>query len=186
MTPATATPDAPATQQEEIALFREYRELADDALDAIVADPPGDLSGRVAGEVLAERAQEFDAAGEGSKAEEVQKEGGKSTGKMQKAPAEKPAPPERDEIQVDGTTQLELFDVGGKKPTKATVKFTGGKVKIVSGQAFKKGTRIKFSGEAIVNELTQKDEHDPQTGIVTDCEQRHGARIVDLVVESAG
>lgn len=94
-------------------------------------------------------------------------------------------PPEAEEILLDGTTELTLFDVGGKQPTRATIKFTGGKVKLVHGQAFKKGDRIRFSGEAIVNVLAQKDEHDPKTGQVVDCEQRHEARIVDLRLDSA-
>ncbi len=98
-------------------------------------------------------------------------------------------PPERgpdpDEIIVDGTTQLAMFDMGGKQASHATIKFTGGKVKLVAGEAFRKGERIRFSGEAVVNVLVQKDEHDPKTGQVVDCEQRHEARIIDLQVESA-
>ncbi len=95
------------------------------------------------------------------------------------------APPDVDEIKVDGTTQLELFKLGGKLPTSATIKLTGGKVALVEGEAFNKGDRIRFSGEAVVNDVGQKDAHDPKTGQVVNCEQRHEARIVDLRVDSA-
>lgn len=95
------------------------------------------------------------------------------------------ASPDLDQILVDGTTQLELFDFGGKRPTRATIKFTGGKVGLTSGQAFHKGDTIRFSGIAVVNGVGQKDEHDTKTGQVVDCEQRHEARITDLQIDSA-
>ena len=109
----------------------------------------------------------------------------RSCGRRPPKEPEAPAPVDPDEIVVEGTSQLELFEFGGKKATRATIKFTGGKVKLVAGEAFRKGDRIRFSGEAIVNDVGQHDEHDAQTGQVVDCEQRHAARIVDLQVESA-
>lgn len=119
-------------------------------------------------------------------ADDLTQEAGLSTGPMQneKVP---PAPvaPEPDEIRIDGTAQLEMFDVGGKKANTATLNLTGGKVKLIDGQAFHKGTRIKFSGEAIVNDVGQKDDEDPKTRQVVSAEQRHKARIVDLQVTSA-
>ena len=121
----------------------------------------------------------------GADPDELRNEAGEPVGEMPAKPPADPLPPQVDEILVDGTTQLELFKLGGKEPTGATIKFTGGKVKLVSGNAFNKGDRIKFSGEAVVNFVGQKDAHDNATGVVVDCEQRHEARIVDLVVDSA-
>jgi hypothetical protein len=117
--------------------------------------------------------------------DELRKEAGEPVGEMPaKTPAD-PLPPEVDKIVVDGTAQLDIFSLGGKLPTRATIALTGGSVGIVAGQAFEKGDRIRFSGEAIVNDVGQKDIEDGKTGIVVDCVQRHKARVVDLVVDSA-
>lgn len=159
-------------------------ELSDQELQAL-ADGDDEGNAKVAKATLSERQAEF----ADRKAQEVKGEAGEPTGEMQKevAPPE-PQEPVVDEILVDGTTELEqlgLFEMGGKKPTRASIKFTGGKVKLVAGTAFRKGDRIRFSGEAVVNDVGQKDDHDPKTSQVVDCEQRHGARIIDLVVDSA-
>lgn len=171
-------------------------ELSDAEVQAI-ADGDHAEQAEVAAAIMAERDETFggetaassNGNGEGGKAKgkaaELKKEGGEPVGKMPDKEPEK-TEPEVDEIVLDGSTQLELFDVGGKKATRATIKFTGGKVKLSAGKGFKKGERIKFTGEAIVNEVGQKDEHDPQTSQVVDCEQRHSARIVDLSVDRAG
>jgi hypothetical protein len=39
-----------------------------------------------------------------------------------------------DEIAVDGTAQLELFDLGGKRPTSSKLRLAGGAVDVVDGQ----------------------------------------------------
>lgn len=90
-----------------------------------------------------------------------------------------------EEIRVDGTTQLAMFDLGGKQATASTLTFTGGTVRLVDGQAFAKGDVIRFEGTAVINEVGQKDDHDPKTGIVVAASQKHGARITSLVVRGA-
>lgn len=160
-------------------------QLSDAELNTIVDEGGQSEQAQIARAVLEERDAAYGPNQADGKAEELKSEAGEPVGEM--PPAESDGgQPEVDEIVLQGTSQLELFEMGGKKATRATIKFAGGKVKIEKGQGFKKGERIKFSGEAIVNEVGQKDEHDPQTGQVVDCEQRHGARIVDLSVERAG
>lgn len=125
-------------------------------------------------------------AGDGTEnARNLEDNAGPAVGDMPPAEPETPKEPVVDEIRVEGTEQLSIFDVGGKRANTATIKLTGGKVKIVDGQGFKKGTRVRGTFEAIVNEVGQKDEEDPKTGQVVSAEQRHSARIVDLQVESA-
>lgn len=94
-----------------------------------------------------------------------------------------PNPPE--EIRVDGTTQLGIFDVGGKRATSASIRLSGGKILLVDGQAYHKGDVITFSGTAVVREVGQRDKPDPKTGIVVSAEQKHVAQITDLQVHSA-
>jgi hypothetical protein len=101
-------------------------------------------------------------------------------GKTVKAPE-----PPVEEVRVHGTAQLTMFDVGGKRATTSSVRLSGGSVKLVDGQAYKKGDVIHFEGTAVVNEVGQKDEHDPKTGIVVSATQRHGARITDLTIRGA-
>ena len=85
-----------------------------------------------------------------------------------------------EEIRVDGTTQLSAFDMGGKRATASSIRLTGGRALIADGQAYSKGEGVRFSGTAIVREVSQRDKADPQTGIVVSCEQKHAAEIVDL------
>jgi hypothetical protein len=93
------------------------------------------------------------------------------------------APTGPEDIIVAGV-QMSFPDMGGKRPTSATLVFTGGKVELQGGTAFKKGMAISFSGVAIVNHVAQKDTHDPQTGQVVSAEQQHKARIIDLKVHA--
>lgn len=93
------------------------------------------------------------------------------------------APPE--EIRVDGTTQLGMFDVGGKRATSASIRLSGGKILLLDGKAYSKGDVISFSGTAVVREVGQRDKPDPKTGIVVSAEQKHVAQITDLTVHAA-
>jgi hypothetical protein len=87
------------------------------------------------------------------------------------------------EIVVRGI-ELEYADLGGKRPEGAEIRLTGlGAIKLVEGTGFPKGTRIRFSGEAVVNDSGQKDFHDPTTQQVTSAVQRYGARVTDIRVE---
>lgn len=90
-----------------------------------------------------------------------------------------------DEVTVDGTVQLGLFDAGGKKPTSATISLTGGAIKLIDQEAFKKGDHLTLVVEAVVNDVGQKDEHDPKTGQVVSCVQKHKARIVGVQLQQA-
>lgn len=89
-------------------------------------------------------------------------------------------PPE--EIVIPGTTQLGFFDVGGKKPQTASIRFVGGKVTLERGTAFKKGEVIHFEGYAQVVEASPRDKRDRQTRQVVDCELQIRAEIDDLKV----
>lgn len=95
-----------------------------------------------------------------------------------------PDPPV-EEIRVDGTTQLSMFDLGGKQAQSSSLRLTGGKVRLVDGAAYAKGDTITGTFTAVVNEVGQKDTHDPSTGIVVSAEQKHSARITDLRVKVA-
>jgi hypothetical protein len=95
-----------------------------------------------------------------------------------------PVPPV-EEIRVDGTVQLGLFDAGGKKPTSSSIRLTGGKVLIVDGKAFKKGETVTFEGTAVVDFVAQQDKTDAKTGIQVSAEQLHRARITDLRIAGA-
>jgi hypothetical protein len=99
-------------------------------------------------------------------------------------PPPEPVPPV-EEIRVDGTVQLSMFDLGGKHATSSELRLTGGSVKLVDGAAYRKGDVIHGTFTAVVNEVGQKDDHDPKTGIVVSAKQKHSARITDLRVRGA-
>lgn len=162
---SSATAEAPS--REEIDRVRELMELSDGELQAL-ADTEGPDQ-QLASDVLQQRGAEF---GEQQKEPETPKE---------------PATPlpDVDQIIVDGTTQLSIFKLGGKEPNSASITLAGGKHELAQGTAYNKGERIRFSGEAIVRKVAQKDSADPKTGQVVSCEQQHTATIVDLVVDSA-
>lgn len=86
------------------------------------------------------------------------------------------------EVMVSGSTQLGLFDAGGRSPESASVRLAGGKIAIVHGEAFEKGTTIHFSGTAVITAVKQQDKRDAKTGQVVGCEQQHTALITDLTV----
>ncbi len=121
--------------------------------------------------------------------DELREEAGDATGDVeaqQRAtkPALEPLPVE--DLRVDGTTQLGLFDAGGKKPTSASIRLVGGKIQLVDGKAFRKGDRIHFEGVAVIREVAQQDKRDSKTGLVVAAEQKHQALITDLVISPAG
>ena len=93
--------------------------------------------------------------------------------------AQQPAPPITD-LRLDGTTQLGLFDAGGKRPTSASVRLSGGKVSLVDGRAFKKGETLRLEVECVVTAVKQQDTRDKETGIAVSCEQQHIAHITDV------
>lgn len=120
------------------------------------------------------------------KLKEFRQEAGEAVGPMPLPPENNlPPGPEIDpeKIVVAGI-EMAYPDMGGKEPTRATLTLVDPKALLRDGTAFPKGARIKFSGEAIVNAVSQKDEHDAASGIVAAAEQQHKARIVDLKVES--
>jgi len=89
-----------------------------------------------------------------------------------------------DEIAVDGTAQLELFDLGGKRPTSSKLRLAGGSVDVVDGQAFHKGDVVHFEGTAVISAITQQDKRDSSTQQVVSCEQKHTAHITDLRIDT--
>lgn len=156
-------------------------ELSDVELQAL-AEGDDEGNATVAKTALEKREAEF--GGDG-KAQELEGEAGQAVGDM--PPGEPDAAPavDVDEIKIDGTAQLDMFNLGGKLPTGSSLALTGGKVSLIDGQAFNKGDRIRLTIEAVVNDVGQKDAHDPKTGQVVSCEQRHKARITDMVLDSA-
>lgn len=113
---------------------------------------------------------------------ELEDEAGQATGAM---PPAEPQQLDPVEIEVDGTTQLELFDLGGKRPTSSKLRLAGGSVAVVDGQAFRKGDVIHFSGTGVVSAVAQQDKRDAATQQVVSCEQKHTALITDLRLEKA-
>lgn len=97
-----------------------------------------------------------------------------------------PVQPQDDLIEVEGNSQLELFEFGGKQPTSASITFTGMKARLVQDECYRKGSRIRGTFEAVVTEVSQVDEWDGKAQVVTDCEQKHKAVVIDLEIESAG
>lgn len=87
-----------------------------------------------------------------------------------------------DEIRIDGSTQLGLFDAGGKKPTSASLALTGGRFDLMDGKAYRKGDVIVLQVVAVVDTVTLKDKTDRKVGVVTACEQQHKAYISDVRV----
>lgn len=94
---------------------------------------------------------------------------------------EAPQPPP-ESIIVGGTAQLGLFSAGGKSPQSAVLKLSGSKAVLEDGTAFSKGERVALVVHAVIDSVTQRDQTDKQTGIVTSCEQVHVARVVDFYV----
>lgn len=88
------------------------------------------------------------------------------------------------DVEVDGTTELRLFDLGGKRPTSSKLRLAGGSVTVIDGRAFHKGDVISFSGTAVISAVTQQDKRDANTGQVVSCEQKHTAHITDLALEA--
>jgi hypothetical protein len=96
--------------------------------------------------------------------------------------SEVPAEPVIGEVRVDGTVQLGLIDFGGKKPQTATVTLAGGQFDLAEGQAYSKGERLFFAGQAQVQAITGRDKLDTKTMIPTSAVQHHAARIFELHV----
>jgi hypothetical protein len=89
-----------------------------------------------------------------------------------------------EEIIVRGTTPLDFFNLGGKLPNTASIRFVGGKVGLEQGTAFKKGEVIQFHGYATVVSATPRDKRDKATGVVLECELQIQAEIDDLQLGS--
>jgi len=88
--------------------------------------------------------------------------------------------PPVEEIIVRGTTPLDFFNAGGKLPNKASLRFTGGKVGLEQGTAFRKGDVVRFEGYATVVAATPRDKRDRATRQVLECELQIHAEIDDL------
>lgn len=143
-----------------------------DAEGADIARVEADALRREADDLRAKLAADADAP---TKAAEELKE---------EAPADDE--PEREPLAEDivvAGLEMEPIDFGGKKPTSGVLKFTGTSVKLMHGTYLKKGTVIKFSGTAVVNDVGGKDIIDTATQQVTDAVQRHSAQIRSLSVE---
>jgi hypothetical protein len=105
------------------------------------------------------------------------------------APADVEAPTEPTDLiekaRVDGTTQLGIFEMGGKPPTHAKLQITSGQLEVAQGRAFKKGDRVRVEGIAEIREVRQTDKVDRKSGIINDCVQGHTAVLIDAIVSPA-
>jgi hypothetical protein len=127
---------------------------------------------------------------ERSKAAELKENAGEATGQgdpateaaaraVADAEGQQLAP---EEIIVSGV-KMPYGKLGGKAPTGGTLSFSGGKIELEQGTAYKKGQTIRGSFVAVVREVAQVDTHDSATQQVSSSEQRHVARFIDLTVE---
>lgn len=83
-----------------------------------------------------------------------------------------------------GEPSLELagqlsFDVGGKAPTSATIRLTGGRVNLDAGD-IRKGEDLVLRVVVRVKAIEFVDELDPNTRQVVACEKRAKGPIVDV------
>jgi hypothetical protein len=79
---------------------------------------------------------------------------------------------------VEASGQLSL-NVGGKRPTGASLRLTGGKVDIVTGE-LRKGQKVTVMIQASVDAVEFVDIKDPKTGTTVGCDRRHKARITSV------
>lgn len=98
-----------------------------------------------------------------------------------KAPAAVEELPEGLALEAGGQLSLE---VGGKRPTAATLTLTGGKVTLPKGQ-FVKGERIVVRVEATVRGVKLQDQVDAKTRQVVGCERQHFAPIENVTLVNA-
>lgn len=89
-----------------------------------------------------------------------------------------------DELVVEGPVQLSTFDVGGKRPMSGVLKLPGVKLALEDGTGFRKGTVIRGTFEAVIDDVRQVDKRDKKTSLVITTEQVHGATITDIRVDS--
>lgn len=93
-------------------------------------------------------------------------------------------PPEN--IEVAGSAQLGLFNAGGKAPTCAKLTLAGlSGIDMLHGQAFEKGSFLRFEGVARVEDVAQRDKVDRKQNIAVDCVQKHWAYTTDVRVLGA-
>jgi hypothetical protein len=164
----------------EVARHEKLAEEKDERADELVEE--GDDEGA---QILRIEADE-----ERSKAAQLKENAGAATGEgdpaaeaAARAVADAEAadlPPE--EIIVSGV-KMPYGKLGGKTPTGGTLSFSGGKIELEQGTAYKKGQTIRGTFVAVVKEVAQVDTHDSATQQVTSAEQRHVARFIDLTVE---
>jgi hypothetical protein len=69
------------------------------------------------------------------------------------------------------------WSVGGKKPTGASLRLTGGSFKIEEGQLAKGSARVVVV-TGLVNDVGFRDKLDGNTHDAVECERKHGAKII--------
>lgn len=87
--------------------------------------------------------------------------------------------PELPPVEVEGTGQQLTLEVGGERPTKATVKLQGGSIGIPVGQ-FDKGEEIDLVIRARCMAVAVIDKRDGQTGQITETERRHTFKVTNV------
>lgn len=170
-------PDSPVGRLERQAHSKDVQ--CEELLDA--GDEEGAHIARVEAEELRGQAQGLDDPAESDGASVAELNAGPAVGEM--PPAADPDDfIEPEEIIVAGL-DISPAALGGKAPQSGVLTLTGAKATLAQGTFLKKGMKIGFSGVAVVNEVSQKDHHDPTTSQVTGAEQKHKARVLVLDVQ---
>lgn len=116
-----------------------------------------------------------------SKTKELQENAGEAVGEMPPGePEDVMVPP--DTLMVSGTAKGSHRKWNGKAPTETFLNLKGVKIEVPEGE-FKKGERIRFSGEMVVVSEGAKDKLDKDTKQVVDSKQLHDAIVIDFELE---
>jgi hypothetical protein len=87
-----------------------------------------------------------------------------------------------EEIIVSGI-EMDLPQLGGKKPNGGTLTLTGASALLAEGTSLPKGTTISGKFVAVVDDVGSKDKRDKETNQVADCTAYFKAAVTDLVLD---
>lgn len=87
-----------------------------------------------------------------------------------------------EEIIVSGI-EMDLPQLGGKKPDGGTLTLTGASALLAEGTSLPKGQTISGKFVAVVDDVGSKDKRDKETNQVADCTAYFKAAVTDLVLD---